>query len=124
VQQAVDLQGANPQNVPVGTAPWQVDATPAVPNDPASGAYFVTNSTGELKAATGIAPGTACNATAVPRGTLCREVLVAKGMRSGTLPGPNSVLPGGAQAITVWTRVWRKGDDPSSAELHSEVFVQ
>lgn len=113
-----------PPEIPVGTAPWQVDATVAVANDPGSGAYFETTATGEVKAATGIAPGTACNADPIPKGTFCREVLVTRGMRSGVQPGTNSVLPPGSSAVTVWTRVWRKGDDASSAVVHSEVFVQ
>lgn len=124
VQKAVPYPAIAPPDIPVGSAPWQVDATVAVANDPGSGSYFKATATGELEPATGIVPGTACNATAVPKGTFCREVLVTQGMRSGVQPGPNSVLPPGAKAVTVWTRVWRKGEDASSAVVHSEVFVQ
>jgi type II secretory pathway pseudopilin PulG len=124
VRQAVPYPGQDPYGIPLGTAPWQVDATAAVANDAGSGAYFELSATGEVKPATGIPAGTACTDAAVPSGTFCREVLITQGLRSGAAPGPNSVLPPGATAVTVWTRVWRKGEDPSGAVVHSEVFVQ
>ncbi|MCY1016456.1 PulJ/GspJ family protein [Pyxidicoccus sp. MSG2] len=124
VRQAVPYPGQDPHTIPLGTAPWQVDVTAAVANDPGSGAYFEVTATGEVKPATGIPFGTACTDTAVPAGTFCREVLITRGLRSGATPGPNSVLPTGATAVTVWTRVWRKGEDASGAVVHSEVFVQ
>ncbi|QSQ19857.1 prepilin-type N-terminal cleavage/methylation domain-containing protein [Pyxidicoccus parkwayensis] len=124
VRNAVAYPAMKPEKIPVGTAPWTVDNTPAVVGDPGSGAYFELDATGTLKPATGIAPGTACNDTAVPNGTYCREVLVTQGLKGGVLPAPGSVLPPGASAVTVWTRVWRKGEDASSAVVHSEVFVQ
>lgn len=124
IRDAVPYPASKPEDIPVGTTPWKVDTTAAVAGDPGSGAYFELDSTGTLKPATGIAAGTACNATAVPRGTYCREVLVTRGLKGGVMPASNSALPPGSSAITVWTRVWRKGEDPSSAVVHSEVFVQ
>lgn len=125
VAQAVDRPALFPPDLPPGTAPWRVDSSAAVANDPGSGAYFELSATGEVKPpATVIAPGTACNAAAVPVGTYCREVLVTRGMPRVVAVNTAALLPAGAQPITVWTRVWRKGEDPALATVHSEVFVQ
>ncbi len=124
LSQAVDRPATPPPDIAPGTAPWRVDATPAVANDPSSGAYFELSATGEVKPVTGIAAGTACTAAAVPAGTYCREVLVTRGLPRDVPAGASALLPPGSQPMTVWTRVWRKGEDPANAVVHNEVFVQ
>jgi hypothetical protein len=125
VAQAVAPPSTFPPDIPPGTEPWQVDTSVAVPNDPGSGAYFELSATGEVKAPVpAIAAGTACNATEVPTGTYCREVLVTRGMPRTVAVNSAALLPPGSQPVTVWTRVWRKGEPPENATVHSEVFVQ
>ncbi|MFP2904877.1 type II secretion system protein [Pyxidicoccus sp. 3LFB2] len=123
--QAVAAPTQFPPDLPPGTAPWQVDSSAVVPNDPSSGAYFELSATGEVKApATAITAGTACNSTAIPTGTYCREVAITKGMPRTVSVNTAALLPAGSQPITVWTRVWRKGEPLENATVHSEVFVQ
>ncbi len=123
--EAVDRPATFPPDIPPGTGPWRVDPSTAVANDPGSGAYFELSATGEVTAPTYTIPaGSACNTDAVQPGTYCREVLVTRGLPLEVPAGASALLPAGSQPFTVWTRVWRKGDEPSTAIVHNEVFVQ
>jgi type II secretory pathway pseudopilin PulG len=122
---AVDRPATFPPDILPGTLPWKVDDSPVVANDPGSGAYFELSASGEVtRPTTPIPAGTACTSDQVPVGMYCREVLVTKGLPRAVPTAASALLPAGAQPITVWTRVWRKGDEPSTAIVHSEVFVQ
>ncbi|AKF84979.1 hypothetical protein MFUL124B02_07695 [Myxococcus fulvus 124B02] len=122
VMDAVPRPTTFPTDLAPGTAPWKVDASKPAEGDPASGAYFRLSATGVVEPLLDIPEGTPCNGDALPEGTYCREMLVTKGLPKD--PAPNTVLPPGAQPVTVWTRLVRKGDTAARAQAHSEVFVQ
>ncbi|MCY0998074.1 type II secretion system protein [Myxococcus sp. MISCRS1] len=119
---AVERPATFPTELAPGAAPWKADVSTHVPGDPSSGAYFKLSADGTVEPLAGIPAGTPCNAPALPDGTYCREMLVTKGLpREPAVPG---VLPPGAQPVTVWARIVRKGDTAARAQAHSEVFVQ
>lgn len=122
--EAVPRPGTFPTDLQPGTAPWRADPSIPVAGDPASGAYFKLSATGQVEPVTGIAAGTPCNDAALPEGTYCREVLVTQGLPRDVPAAASALLPAGARAMTVWTRVVRKGDTAARAQSHNEVFVQ
>ncbi|MFY1824726.1 type II secretion system protein [Myxococcus fulvus] len=119
---AVERPSTFPTDLAPGTAPWKADASTHVAGDPSSGAYFKLSADGTVEPLAGIPVGTPCNAAALPDGTYCREMLVTKGLPKD--PAAAAVLPPGAQPVTVWARIVRKGDSAARAQAHSEVFVQ
>lgn len=120
---AVALPTTNPRSIAIGTPPWTVDSSASVASDLGTGAYFSVTATGQITPVTTVTAGTPCGASSIPTGTYCREVLVTTGLP--TALGPNAaILPSEAQAVTVWTRLSRKGEPASLAVVHQEVLVQ
>ncbi|WP_342379171.1 type II secretion system GspH family protein [Myxococcus stipitatus] len=124
LSEAVVRPATFPTDLAPGTAPWKVDTSVAVAGDPSTGAYFKLSASGLVEPLTGIPAGTACNDTALPEGTYCRERLVTKGLPTDPPAAAAALLPPGSRPVTVWTRVVRKGDTAERAQSHNEVFVQ
>ena len=118
----------------VGTSPWVTDPSVTVDvNDFSQGAYFNILPDGTVVPITTIAAGTACNAAAIPAGTICREVFThLNGPYHATnvwAPGStatvnSSAIPTATRVATNWVRVTRKKAATAAAErLDAEVDV-
>jgi prepilin-type N-terminal cleavage/methylation domain-containing protein len=117
-----------PKRIGIGARPWSPDTSTAV-GDLSAGAYFrvVTGqNAATISPATDVPANTTCDA--VPKGVICREILVTRGMPFGDCTGNacGGIIPAGANPITFWVRVSRKGDNPNddlmAAVVHREVF--
>ncbi len=123
--------------LPIGAAPWAVDATPVVAGDLSTGAYFQIFRNGEIQQITAsttpisVANGTACSA--VPTSVYCRETLITRSpapivTASSTWnlawPPAATNLPAGTSIYTIWIRVMKGGDTAANAIYFTDSFVQ
>jgi prepilin-type N-terminal cleavage/methylation domain-containing protein len=121
----------NIANLAVGTSPWVPDPTTTTdPLDFSEGAYFNILPDGTVVPITTITAGTACNAAAVPLGTICREVYshlngpydATNVWAAGSTASVNSsAIPSATQVATNWVRVTRKTS--ATDRLDAEVDV-
>jgi prepilin-type N-terminal cleavage/methylation domain-containing protein len=90
------------------------------------GAYFLVLPNGEITQIN-LAAGTPCTSGLLPGGAYCREVMVTPGMPNGAALPSGGAWPGLNGVVapqTYWIRVYRRGQNPSQAQVYQQVLIQ